>query len=109
MSAIVPVGPQCRLRPFRVAVGLTLEQLRDRMAEHGVTVDISHLSRIERGMERASERVLRAWALSMGISPLDVWQPARMDADDADVNTDVVDATPAACWSWWRSASSLLL
>lgn len=96
MSAIIPVGPQVRLRPFRVAVGLTLEQLRDRMAEHGVTVDISHLSRIERGMERASDRVLRGWALAMGLSPLDVWQPARVGLADEDVNTDVVDATPAA-------------
>lgn len=75
MSAITPVGPQVRLRPFRVAVGLTLELLAERIAEHGATVTVSHLSNVEKGHQRASEKLLRAWALALGINQLDVWQP----------------------------------
>lgn len=89
MSAQTPIGPQVRLRPFRVAVaGMTLERLTERIAEHGVTVTVSHLSNIECGHQRASERLLRAWALALGLSPLDVWQPER--------NPVVSDVTAAA-------------
>ena len=89
MSAQTPIGPQVRLRPFRVAVaGMTLERLAERIGEHGVTVTISHLSNVEKGHQRASERLLRAWALALGLNPLDVWQAERSPV--------VTDVTPAA-------------
>jgi transcriptional regulator with XRE-family HTH domain len=76
MSAHDPVGPQVRIRPYRVAVaGMTLEQLAERIAEHGVPVSVPHLSRVERGQENPSERLLRAWSLALGLNPLDVWMP----------------------------------
>lgn len=91
MSAQTPIGPQVRIRPYRVAVaGLTLEQLAERIGEHGVSVTISHLSNVEKGHQRASERLLRAWALALGLDPLALWQP------DRGVNPAVIEVTPAA-------------
>lgn len=100
MSASLPVGPQVRLRPVRVAAGLTLEQLQGRIAEHGVPITVPHLSNVECGHQRASERLLRAWALALGLSPLDVWMPPRAlalveEVPDTD-ETSVTDATTAA-------------
>lgn len=94
MSAQTPVGPQVRLRPYRVVVGLTLEKLRERIAEHGVTVSLAHLSNVECGHQRASERLLVAWSRAIGLDPLDVWQPGR--APDEEDDGEVIDTTAAA-------------
>lgn len=94
MTAQHPVGPQARIRAFRVAAGLTLEQLAERIEEHGVPVSVPHVSRVERGLDRPSPRLLRAWALALGLQPLDVHLPAPVTGvTDA---PDVTDATAAA-------------
>lgn len=95
MTASVPVGPQVRLRPFRVAAGQTLEQLRARIEEFGVSVTLAHLSNVECGHQRASERLLLAWAYALGLDPLDVWQPARV-ALGPGISGGVIETTAAA-------------
>lgn len=94
MAAIAPIGPQVRIRSFRVAVGLTLEQLAERIEAHGVPVSVPHLSRVERGLERVSDRLLRAWALALGIDPLDVGPSTTAPATVPEPR--VADATVAA-------------
>lgn len=95
MPAIIPTGPQVRIRPFRVVAGLTLEQLAERIGGVGVEVDISHLSRIETGKARASDRLLRAWALALGIDPLDVYQPDSPVTEVTDALTVTQDTRAA--------------
>lgn len=62
-----------RMRVVRAISGLTLMQVCDRMAEHGVELSEGGLSNIENGNKQASDRVLIAWAKALGIEPLDVW------------------------------------
>lgn len=62
-----------RIRELRRAHGLTMAQLAERIAEHGVQITEAGISNIECGNKQASERVLTAWAKALGLSPLDVW------------------------------------
>lgn len=62
-----------RMKVLRQVSGLTLVQVVDRMAEHGVSLSEGGLSNIENGNKQASDRVLIAWAKALGIDPLDVW------------------------------------
>lgn len=69
-------GPQIRIRALREAHGLSVSQLIDRIAEHGV--DGTHpdtVRNVELGYKRASKPLMTAWAKALGLSPLDVWQP----------------------------------
>jgi transcriptional regulator with XRE-family HTH domain len=78
-----------RIRVLRDACGLTAEQLADRMAELGVPVNRNTLYNIEAGAKKPSARVLDAYALALGVHPLDVWQgplrqgPLRRTAADS--------------------------
>jgi transcriptional regulator with XRE-family HTH domain len=63
-----------RIRVLRDIYGLTAEQLADRMAELGVSVNHNTLYNIERGAKKPSDRTLDAYARALGINPLDVWQ-----------------------------------
>lgn len=94
MAAIFARGPQVRIRPVRVAAGLTLDQLAERISAQGVAVSGPHLSNVELGRQRASARLLRAWALALGVDPLDVWQPGR--DPDTDDEGGVTEGTQAA-------------
>lgn len=76
MPAQVALGPQVRIREFRKLVIGTAEQLAERISEHGVKVHPDHLRNCELGHQRPSDRLLRAWALALGLNPLDVWMPA---------------------------------
>ena len=78
MPAQNPVGPQVRLRTLRTLLVGSAEALAARIAEHGVQVHPDHLRNCELGHQRPSDRLLHAWALALGLSPLDVWiAPSR--------------------------------
>lgn len=63
-----------------MAYGLTVAELVERIAAHGVDVHEDTLRNIELGHKRASPPLLAAWANALRLSPLDVWQP-RDDAE----------------------------
>ncbi len=80
MPTTQPLGPMVRTRDLRQARGLTLQQLADRMEEHGVKITEAGLSNIEKGHKRASDRVLLAMSLALGVEPLNVWHgPTRTE------------------------------
>lgn len=62
------------LRALREAHELTLEQLSERIAEQGVTVDKASLSNGELGKRPVSKRLMGAWARALRLRPLDVYQ-----------------------------------
>lgn len=62
-----------RIKEVRKAHNLTLEQLADRIREHGVPITDAGLSNVENGNKVASDRLLTAWAKSLGLDPLLVW------------------------------------
>ena len=95
MTAIAPTGPQVRIRYLRQAAGLTLAQLAERISEQGVPVTESHISRVETGQARASERLLVAWARALGIHELDVYA-APVSAPTTPEPSGVSDTTDAA-------------
>jgi len=66
-------GPQVPIKVLRQVHGLTLKDLADRMAEHGVTISEAGLSNIENGNKKPSDRTLAAMASALGVHPLDVW------------------------------------
>ena len=72
-----------RIRELRRAHGLTMAQLAERIAEHGVQITEAGISNIECGNKQASERLLIAWAKALGVSALDVWHgPLKKRAED---------------------------
>lgn len=78
-----------RLRPYRVNVAsMTLEQLAERIREQGVPVTAAHLSNVELGHQRASDRLLAAWARALGLAPMDVWQRERAVEPVSIINSD---------------------
>lgn len=62
-----------RIRDLRTARGWTLQQLADRIEEHGVQITEAGISNVENGNKKASDRLLIAWAKALGIEPLNVW------------------------------------
>lgn len=75
----MPLGPQVRLRTYRRLTVGSAERLAARIAEHGVKVHPDHLRNCELGHQRPSERLLNAWALALGLDPLDVWVPTSAE------------------------------
>ena len=73
MAQTQPLGPMVRIKDIRKARGLTLKQLADRIAEHGVEISEGGISNVENGNKKASDRLLDAWAKALGIEPLEVW------------------------------------
>lgn len=65
--------PFVGVRVLREVRGLTLPALAERIEEHlGKPVDPDHLSNVERGWKNPSNPLLNAWALALGINPLDL-------------------------------------
>lgn len=65
--------PFVGIRVVREIRGLTLPALAERIETHlGKAVDPDHLSNVERGWKNPSNALLHAWALALGIEPLDV-------------------------------------
>lgn len=75
MTAPDPIGPQVRIRDFRKARGLNINDLVERIAAYGVTVHKATISNIELGYKRGSDELMTAWAKALGIGPLDIYQP----------------------------------
>lgn len=62
-----------RIKDLRLAHNLTLKQLADKIAEHGVAISEGGVSNVETGAKQASDRLLIAWARALGIDDLTVW------------------------------------
>jgi len=74
MPATKALGPMVRIKEVRKAHNLTLKQLAEKIAEHGVEISEAGLSNVEGGNKAASDRLLVGIALALGLDPLDVWQ-----------------------------------
>lgn len=70
--------PMIPLRALRMAHGLTSPALAERIAEFGVTVDPDSLLAVELGHTGASDTLLTAWALALGINRLDIRRPQEL-------------------------------
>jgi transcriptional regulator with XRE-family HTH domain len=68
------IPPMVTLRALREAHELTLEQLAERIAEQGITVDKASLSNGELGKRPVSKRLMGAWARALRLQPVDVYQ-----------------------------------
>jgi transcriptional regulator with XRE-family HTH domain len=62
-----------RISDLRKARNWTQEELADRIGEHGVAITAAGISNVENGNKQASDRLLAAWALALGVEPLNVW------------------------------------
>lgn len=75
MPATEALGPMIRLKEVRTRLTtLTQQQLADRIREQGVEITDAALSNVENGNKIASDRLLTAWALALGLDPLLIWQ-----------------------------------
>jgi transcriptional regulator with XRE-family HTH domain len=78
------------LRALREAHELTGDQLAERIAEQGVTVDADHIYNVELGRKRGSRRLMGAWARALGLTgQLDIFQADAIralagDGDETD-------------------------
>lgn len=64
-----------RLKEVRTRLTtLTQEQLAERIREQGVEITGAGVSNVENGNKVASDRLLTAWAIALGLDPLLVWQ-----------------------------------
>lgn len=76
MTTEQPLGAQVPIRTLRDALGLSVDQLCDRIEPllgkrpHGDTI-----RNVELGHKRASTQLMNAWARALGLTPLDVYQP----------------------------------
>lgn len=79
------------LRALREAHGLTLDQLAERIAEQGVTVDRASLANVELGKRRASRRLIGAHARALRLESVDIYQAhdlhALLDGDATERRT----------------------
>ena len=70
-----PIGPQVRIRDLREAHGLSVKQLVERIAVIGeIEVHENTIRNIENGHRRGSVQLMTAWAIALGIRPIDVYQ-----------------------------------
>lgn len=73
-----------RIKDIRLAHGLTMAQLAERIREQGAQISEAGVSNVENGNKKASDRLLTAWAKALGIEPLNVWHgPLRPAAESA--------------------------
>jgi len=62
-----------RIKDLRLAHGLTMKQLAERIAEQGVSISEGGISNVENGNKQASDRLLIGWAKALSVEPLNVW------------------------------------
>jgi len=62
-----------RIKDLRLAHGLTMAQLAERIREQGAQITEAGVSNVENGNKKASDRLLVAWAKALGVEPLNVW------------------------------------
>ncbi|MFG1846683.1 helix-turn-helix domain-containing protein [Micromonospora carbonacea] len=72
--------PQISLRALREALGLTLDELADRINEQGVSITKFALSNVETGKRRASDRLMDAWTKALNTRTLHVRQDRELRA-----------------------------
>ena len=86
-------APQVSIRFLRLAFGVEVRELCDRITEQGYLgrggkpVNEDTIRNIELGWKRPSNALLVAWAKALGMSPLDVTLPGTpltVATDDAD-------------------------
>jgi transcriptional regulator with XRE-family HTH domain len=92
MSTTQGLPPQVSLRALREALGLTLDQVAERIRDQGIDASKFGLSNVETGRRRASARLMEAWARALGIHLHHIRQErelrqylAATDSDSADV------------------------
>jgi transcriptional regulator with XRE-family HTH domain len=78
MAEAIP--PQISLRALREALGLTLDELAERIDRQGVPVTKFALSNVETGKRRASGRLMDAWATALGTTTMHVRQDRELRA-----------------------------
>lgn len=73
----MPRGPQVGIRELREAHGLTVNQLVERIKELGYDGNLhpDTVRNVELGHKRGSKQLMVLWAKSLGLLPMDVWQP----------------------------------
>lgn len=78
MSNPTPLGPQVPIRELRKAYGLSIAQLCDRIEANGLDKRPHEdtIRNVELGHKRASQPLMSAWAKALGMTVLDVVQPA---------------------------------
>lgn len=64
-----------RIRDLRLAHGLSVKELIERIGAAGVGVHEDSIRNVELGHKRASAPLMNAWARALGVKTLDVWQP----------------------------------
>lgn len=62
-----------RIKDIRLAHNLTMVQLAEKIAEHGVAISEGGISNVENGNKQASDRLLTAWSRALDLDPLTVW------------------------------------
>jgi hypothetical protein len=91
----VRIPPQISLRALREALGLTMDQLAERIRAQGVEFSKVGVNNVELGHRNASPTVLRAWAKALGVDAMHIRQSPEMLAWLAAVQADE-DARSAA-------------
>jgi transcriptional regulator with XRE-family HTH domain len=85
-----------RIKDLRTVHGLTMKQLAERMAEHGVEISEGGISNVENGNKKASDRLLIAWAKALGIEPLNIWHGPLRKPVEPGVPAKASDPAPQA-------------
>lgn len=87
ISAVIakPIGPQVRIRDLREAHGISVKELVEKIAVIGeIEIHENAIRNIESGHRRGSVPLMTAWAIALGIRPIDVYQePLRGREGDA--------------------------
>lgn len=74
------IGAQVPIRTLRVAYGLSVNDLIERIKQHGGPAKLhpDTIRNVELGYKRASSPLMTAWAKALNLTPLDVYQPEPM-------------------------------
>lgn len=73
-------SPQIPIRELRLAHGLSIEELAERIEVHlGRRPHGDTLRNVELGHRAASKPLVTAWAKALGVNPLDVFQPRQSE------------------------------
>lgn len=71
------IGAQVPIRALRVAYGLSVNDLIERIKQHGGPEKLhpDTIRNVELGYKRASQPLVVAWAKALDLNALDVFQP----------------------------------
>lgn len=77
--------PLVSLRTLRLAYGLSIPALVERIADEGERVDPDHISNCELGWKKPGIGLLHAWLRALNVNPLDVYSDMVPATDTARV------------------------